>query len=121
MAAISSYNERDLDATLANMTEDAVFHLGVSGPRGGDYRGKREWRDLLQNVLKLSNESIRLDPIEVLADDTYGVVLFRLTGTRDDKSVDYTVAYAMKFDPAGKQAEAWLLPSDRDAHDFILA
>jgi hypothetical protein len=119
--AIASFNERDPEGVLAMWTENPLFHVPVRGPHGGDYRGRDGVRQLMELVLRLSNGTYQLELVDVLADDRYGVAVIRITASKDEASSDFELAYSVKFDDQGRQAEAWLLASDRAAYESLFA
>ena len=119
--AMSAFNARDFDEVLSRWTEVPLFHVPARGPRGGDAKGREELAQLMGDLVKLSSDTTKLDLIDILADDNYGVAVLRMVGSRDDFEADFTIAYAVKFDSEGRQAEAWLLASDRVAYDKLLA
>jgi ketosteroid isomerase-like protein len=99
------------------LAEEAVWHVGGTHRFSGDYRGQGDILDYFERVGAETAGTLRLDPIELLADDQRGAAFLRVTAERADQSLDVTMAEAFQFDDGGRIKEFWAHATDQDAVD----
>ncbi len=74
-----------LDDLLA---EDVAWHETGRHQLSGVYRGREEVHRLLNRLGELTGGTMRIDVRTVLADDTDGVAVLRVSGRRGDRSFE---------------------------------
>jgi hypothetical protein len=117
--AMRALNEGDIESVLAAWSDKPLVHWGVDGPRGGDYRDKEGLLALARHVMDASEGTLRIEPLDVLADESHGVLLLRVTATREGTPIDMILTMAVKFDEEGKQQEVWFLSNDRKQQQLV--
>ena len=60
---------------------------------------------------------MRLEPLEVLANDRHGAAFLRVTADRQGRQLDVVVADAFRFDADGRILEFWAHATDQAAID----
>ena len=114
---VSAFGNGDLDGALAVWAEDAVMHVPGKHVLAGSYRGREEIGGVLVKFAEMSGGSLRLEPLDILADDHHVVAIFRATARLGAKTLDVVDANAFKVDDQGKFSECWWLPDDQPAFD----
>ena len=114
---ISAYGNNDRDAMAASLAEDAVWHVGGTHRLSGDYRGRDEILGYFDTVRGETGDTMRLEPLEVMANDRHGAAFLRVTGERQARRLDIVVADAFRFDEGGRIAEFWAHATDQAAID----
>jgi uncharacterized protein len=112
---LDAYSQSDADAMTAALAEDAVWHVGGTHAFSGDYQGRDAILEYFSRVGTETNRTLRLEPIELLANDARGAAFLRVTGERGDKHLDVTMAEAIQFDDQGRIREFWAHATDQDA------
>ena len=120
-AFLDAYAAKDPQAIRDALSEDAVWHVGGTHRFSGDYRGRGAILDYFQRVGAETGGSLRLEPIELLANDRRGAVFLRVTGARGTHRLDVTMAEAFHFDDEGRIREFWAHSTDQDAVDRFWA
>jgi hypothetical protein len=116
-ASLDAYNRGDIDAYMKNFADDILWHVGGDHPNSGDYRGKEAVRDYFKSVRSKTSETIKLDPIEILASEAHAALFMRVTAAQGGKRLDMLLAEAIRFDDAGRWKEFWALGEDQAAID----
>lgn len=83
----------------------------------GTYRGREAVLTCFAHVAVEAGGTLKLDPIEVLANDAHGAVFLRVTGDRAGRRLDTLMAEAFTFDGEGRITEFWATASDQAAID----
>jgi ketosteroid isomerase-like protein len=104
---LAAYGGHDRAAMLDALAEDAVWHVGGTHRLSGDYRGRDAILGYFDAVRAETVDSMRLEPLEVIANDRHGAAFLRVTAERNGKRLDSVVADAFRFDPAGRIVEFW--------------
>ncbi|HEX2154117.1 MAG TPA: nuclear transport factor 2 family protein [Acidimicrobiia bacterium] len=112
---LKAYADGDTDRLGAMLADDAVWHVGGTHPFSGDYRGKDSILAYFDTVGDETGGTLRLDPIEMLANDRRGALFLRVTAMRGDRQLDVTMAEAFQFDQDGRIVEFWAHTTDQDA------
>lgn len=112
---LDAYASKDADAIRGALAEDAVWHVGGTHAYSGDYRGREAILEYFDRVSAETGGTLRLDPIELLANDRRGAAFLRVTADRGDQHLDVTMAEAFQFDDQGRIREFWAHATDQDA------
>lgn len=116
-AFLDAYAARDADRIGAALAEEAVWHVGGTHSLSGNYRGRQAILDYFEKVSAATGGTLRLDPIELLANDERGAAFLSVTADRTGRRLDVTMAEAFQFDDDGRIREFWAHASDQDAVD----
>lgn len=60
---------------------------------------------------------MKLQPIDILADDEHGGIFLKVTAQRGGRSLDTVLAEAIRFDAMGRWSEYWALAENQDMID----
>jgi uncharacterized protein len=101
----------------AGLADDALWHVGGDNGFSGDYRGKQAVLGYFDRVIAETAATIRLEPIEMMANDERGAAFLRVTADRGDRHLDVTMAEAFVFDGDGRIREFWAHANDQQAVD----
>lgn len=116
-AFLDAYAADDLAALAAALAEDAVWHVGGTHRHSGDYVGRQAILEYFGRVAAETSRTLRLNPIELLANDRRGAVFLRVTAERDGLQLDVTMAEGFHFNDDGRIREFWAHATDQDAID----
>jgi ketosteroid isomerase-like protein len=116
-AWLAAYGGRDRDTMLDSLADDAVWHVGGTHRLSGDYRGRDAILGYFDAVRQETTDSMRLEPLEVLANDRHGAAFLRVTAERNGKRMDTVVADAFRFDEQGRIVEFWAHSANQPAID----
>jgi uncharacterized protein len=114
---LDAYGANDRDAVGASLAEDAVWHVGGTHRFSGNYRGRDAILEYFDRVGSETGGTLRLEPIELMANQNRGAAFLRVTGERGGKRLDVTMAEAFQFDGEGRIREFWAHATDQDAID----
>jgi ketosteroid isomerase-like protein len=114
---LGAYADHDRDAMAESLAEDAVWHVGGTHRLSGDYRGREAILGYFDAVRSETGDSMRLETLEVLANDRHGAAFLRVTADRQGRRLDTVVADAFRFDDAGRIREFWAHSADQAAVD----
>ena len=114
---LDAYAAGDQEVIRGALADEAVWHVGGTHRFSGDYRGREAILDYFERVGAETAGTLRLDPIELVANDQRGAAFLRVTAERGDKSLDATMAEAFQFDEEGRISEFWAHTTDQNAVD----
>lgn len=114
---LAAYDDQDRDAMADSLAEDAVWHVGGTHRLSGDYRGRDAILGYFDAVRNETGDSMKLKPLEVLANDRHGAAFLRVTAERDGRRLDTVVADAFRFGDDGRILEFWAHSADQSAID----
>jgi uncharacterized protein len=120
-AWLDAYANHDREAMLRSLADDAVWHVGGNHRHSGDYRGRDAILGYFDGIREATADTMRLEPLEILADDRYGAAFLRVTADRDGRRLETVVADAFRFDDEGRIAEFWASNSNQAAIDEFWA
>ncbi len=110
---------------LATLTElwraDVRWHEPGDAPLSGDYDGPQAVFAMFGRAMELTENSLRIEPLLVCADDEHGTALVRVTAHRGDRHLDTLSAHVVRFDGEGRLAEFWSAPIDRPTVEAFFA
>lgn len=116
-AFLDAYAAGDRDALARSLAPDAIWHVGGTHRFSGDYRGREAILAYFDTVAKETSGTLKLHPLELLANELRGAAFLRVTGERAGQQLDVTMAEAFVFEPDGTIAEFWAHATDQDAID----
>jgi uncharacterized protein len=116
-AFLDAYAARETEALSASLSPDAVWHVGGTHRFSGDYRGRDAILRYFEETWAETGGSLTLEPLEVMANDRRGSAFLRVTGEREGRTLDVTMAEAFLFAGDGTIQEFWAHANDQDAID----
>jgi len=116
-AFLDAYAARDTERIGAALADDATWHVGGTHSYSGNYRGREAILEYFQQVGAATDNTLRLDPIELIANDRRGAAFLHVTADRAGHHLDVTMAEAFQFDDEGRIEEFWAHASDQNAID----
>jgi uncharacterized protein len=118
---LDAYGANDRDAVGTSLSEDAVWHVGGTHRFSGDYRGRDAILEYFDRVGSETSGTLRLEPIELMANEDRGAAFLHVTGEREGNRLDVTMAEAFQFDGEGRIREFWAHATDQKAIDEFWA
>jgi len=107
------------DLTLLEVfSEDIVWHVPGTNKIAGVYRGRGEVMEYVRRRRDLANGTLEIIVEDVLANDSYGLVIASGRASRGGKTYEWRGHGVYRFG-GGKIAECWLLPEDPQLFDEI--
>jgi uncharacterized protein len=116
-AFLDAYGAKDRESVGGALAEEAIWHVGGTHRLSGDYQGRAAILDYFERTAAETEQSLRLEPLELMADDRYGAAFLRVTAARGEKHLDVTMAEAFRFDEKGRITEFWAHATDQGAID----
>jgi ketosteroid isomerase-like protein len=95
--AYDGFTSGDLDPLLAALTDDIAWRDSTIGPLAGDYNGKNEVLGLFGRMMEVYAGTMRLEVVDILANDSRGVVLTREQGTASGETANWTGVHVWGF------------------------
>lgn len=103
----AAFRSGDLDTIRSVIPADAVWHFpGRTGRLAGVHRGRDAIVQFLLQVVQLTGGSFHVELIDVLANDTHAVALFRGHGERAGRTLDNPTCLRMRL-ANGTITELW--------------
>jgi ketosteroid isomerase-like protein len=118
---LDAYAARDPEALSRFFADDAVWHVGGAHRLSGDYRGREAILDYFRAVGGETDQTLRLEPLELMANDRRAAAFLRVTGERAGRRLDIVMAEAIEFDESGRIREFWAHANDQAAVDRFWA
>lgn len=120
-AWLDAYGNHDRQTMLDSLAEDAVWHVGGTHRHSGDYRGRDAILGYFDAIREATADTMRLEALEILADERYGAAFLRVNADRDGRRLETVAADAFRFDDKGRIAEFWASNSNQAAIDEFWA
>ena len=114
---LAAYGTKDRETMLDSLAEGAVWHVGGTHRLSGDYQGRDAILGYFDAVRDATGNSMRLQPLEVIANERHGAAFLRVTAERNGKRLDAVVADAFRFDENGRIVEFWAANAHQSAID----
>ena len=114
---LAAHADHDAERIRAALSEDAVWHVGGTHRFSGDYRGREAILEYFDRVGAETTGTLRLDPIELMANEERGAAFLRVSADREGHRLDVTMAEAFHFDNEGRIREFWAHATDQEAID----
>ncbi len=111
-----AFGKGDLDRLTELWSPDLRWHESGRNQIAGEYTGPPEVFGLFGRLMELSEGSFRVEVRTVLADDTDGVAVVRISAHRGDRTLDVLAAHVFRFE-GDRVAEFWTAPTDQAAVD----
>ena len=112
-----AFAKGDLDAALADLADDCVFHFGGDGPNSGDHKGREAITAALIKNFELTAGTQALHIKDIYADDNHAAVVLHETASRPDgASISLDEVHILRLRD-GKVVDLWDLAEDIQAHD----
>ena len=96
-AAYEAFSHGDLGPLLAALTGDISWRDSTLGPLTGDYTRKDQVLGLFGKMAEVYRGTLRLEAIDIFANDDRGVVLTREAGTADGADLTWTGVHLRGF------------------------
>lgn len=120
-AAYAAFQRGDIQGFLARCTPDIRFHLRGDNALAGEY-DRASFPALLGRFGEIAGDSLRVQVVDVLADDSRGVVFLDDLLTRADNGQTYRLELVHSFQfRDGKLATFEELPLDQRTYDAAWA
>ena len=119
-AYVSSFARGDIQTAKNYLADDIVYHVGGGHPLAGDYRGKDDVLKFFKDRSLRTGETFQVAPHDLLANDTHGVGLSKVTVKRNDKTFEWNVITVYHVS-GGKVTECWITDADQGVADAALA
>src|SRR5712664_3804542 len=95
---LDAWNAGDPQKMRQFFAEGAVAHFAGKNALSGTYRGWEQMLPMFGKALELTEGTLKGEVLDVMADDTHGLVLYRATAERGGRRLDVTLANAFKAD-----------------------
>jgi ketosteroid isomerase-like protein len=115
--ALKLFNEGQLAEFGRVLADDVIWHVGGDHPLSGTYRGRAAVLDYLGQSRALTGDTLRLEPVDILASHDHAAIFLQATGHRAGKEMNAFLAEAVTFDADGRWAEYWALSDQQDDLD----
>ena len=120
--ALETFNRGDLDAYRDFFDEEVVWFVRGTHPMAGAYRGVDALFDYFGRAREVTGGSLRIEPVDVVADARHAGVIARVRGRREDgRNLDIEMTEAFTFADDGRVTEFWALAADQPAVDAFWA
>lgn len=106
----------DAQAAADLLTDDSVLHVPGTSSLAGRYRGRAEILRYFAELARLSEETFRVEVLDVDERGDHTLVLTRATATRPGGEFSDEQFLRLRTRRDGI-AEAWLYPGDSESHD----
>ncbi len=114
---LDAYAVGDAGRIRDALAPDAVWHVGGRHRFSGDYGGGEAILEYFDRVGSETGRTMRLEPLELLANDERGAAFLHVTAEREGQALDVTMAEAFQFDAQGRITEFWAHATDQPAVD----
>jgi uncharacterized protein len=118
MAAVSRGEVERFGEIL--LSDDVVWHWPGRSSVAGEYRGRDAAVELIRGFSKLTQNRLRVEPVDILEGRDYLMSFTHVTADQDGRKLDVMMADAMRFGPDGRVAEYWTLSNDQTAVDAFI-
>ena len=112
----AAFQAGDMAGVGALFADDIVWHAAGRHQLAGDFRGRDAVIETFAKTFQLTGGTFALEIHDVLADDDHVVVLVRVTGEREGRTLDDNSVQVFHV-AEGKVTEQWLIPGDPYAND----
>jgi ketosteroid isomerase-like protein len=102
---------RDAKVIAAAFTRDVVWRVPGNTVMSGEYRGPREVVEFLRRTGLETSGTYRSQLHTEVADDEWGLAVYRAAGTRNGIDLDVEQALVIRFED-GRLAEVTAVPLD---------
>ncbi len=107
----------DLEGLRPFFSDDIVWHVAGKHALSGDYAGKDQLIGYFEAARERSGGTITLQPTSIMANDEHIVVMLKVAGERNGRTLDVEMAEAFTVRPDGTWSEFWAMPDDQQRVD----
>ena len=118
MAAISGGDLERFGEIL--LSDDVLWHWPGRSSVAGDYRGREAALELLRGFNRLTQNRLRVEPMDILEGREYLMSFTHVTAEQEGRRLDVMMADAMRFGADGRVEEYWTLSNDQEAVDSFI-
>jgi ketosteroid isomerase-like protein len=101
-----AFTRGDLHPLLDLLSDDVEWVDSTLGPLAGTYRGKGEVPRFFGKMMDVYQGALSVEVIDIIANDDYGVVLTRESGSVDGDRLAWTGVHQFSFD--GRQLKRFV-------------
>ena len=114
------YSGGSVDAVAELLAADIVWHVPGTSPIAGDHRGVKEVIAYFERRRQLANETMQMEPGEVLEAGDAVAQFVAGSATLDGRRVSWRTVGVYRVDAKADQVqEVWLVPLDSELFDRI--
>jgi hypothetical protein len=121
LQGFTPFNQGLFETSVSAFSDQVVFTAPGASAVAGTYRGKAGVGEFFQRLYTLSGGTLKVEPIEVLADDRHMVLFLRFTGARPGAHLNVVIAGFHSDRGADGWRRATFLPDDQAAFDRFFA
>jgi ketosteroid isomerase-like protein len=92
-----AFERGDLQPLLDLLNDDIEWVDSTLGPLAGSYRGKAEVPQFFGKMMEIYKGNLRVEVLDILANDDYGIVLTRESGTVEGDPVAWKSVHEFSF------------------------
>ena len=93
-----AFAQGDLQPLLDTLSDDVEWVDSTLGPLGGTYRGKAEVPLFFGKMMDIYKGQLSVEVIDIIANENYGIVLTRESGSLDGDQLTWTGVHQFSFD-----------------------
>ena len=118
--AFEAFARGDLEAVLADMTQDCRWHNAGTGPLAGAYQGHEAIAQMFTQLFVLTDGTFSTTPLTVLADDARAVCVYDSTATIAGQAATFRWVLVDELDTDGRVVAAHNACYDQPRADALL-
>lgn len=118
MAAISEGDVGRFGDIL--LADDVIWHWPGRSSVSGNHRGRAAVLELLAGFHRLTENRLKVQPIDILEGENHLMSFTRVTADREGDHLDVIMSDAMRFGVDGRVVEYWTLSNDQAAVDAFI-
>jgi ketosteroid isomerase-like protein len=92
-----AFNRGDIQPLLDQVSDDIDWIDSTLGPLAGSYRGKAEVQQFFAKMMDIYNGRLKVELVDILANDGHGIVLTRESGRVNGEHVAWTSVHVWSF------------------------
>lgn len=92
-----AFGHGDIEPLIASLTDDISWSDSTIGPLAGEYTGKDQILRFFGKMLEVYGDTLRLEFVDVIANDYHGVVLTRESGAVDGVGLEWNGVHVWSF------------------------
>ena len=95
--ADDAFERGDLQPLLDLLSDNIEWIDSTLGPLAGTYRGKAEVPQFITKMMDIYKGTLRVEVVDIIANDNYGIVLTHESGTVDSDPVTWNSVHQFSF------------------------
>lgn len=96
--ALAAFASGDAGELAGAFAQDVVWRVPGQSALAGEYRGHAEVFGFFGELMRRSNGTFRIEPVEMFANDGGGVFVDRLTAARDGRTLDIQLVLHVRIE-----------------------